>query len=119
MDVVHSDRTRLVEAMVEAYKALDLDRTLSYYAESVVVVDAEGAVGGSGKAALRESMAKVFADNPELRADVPVAIAVGDWVCIHSIVDNWAHGDGTRGPMEWIELLQVAGGKITRLQLFS
>ncbi len=67
----------------------------------------------------KSRFAKVFADNPELHADVPTSIEVGDWVCTHSIVEDWAHADGTHGRMEWVELYQVVGEKITRLQLFS
>lgn len=119
MDVVQNDRTRLIGAMVEAYNARDVDRMLSYFAENAVIVDAEGGLLDSGKAALREVFAKVFADNPELHADVTTSIEVGDWVCIHSTVEDWARGDGTRGPMAWVELYQVVEGKITRVQLFS
>ncbi len=57
MDVVLNDRTRLIDAMVEAYKARDVDRILGYFAENVVVLDAEGSLLDSGKAALRESFA--------------------------------------------------------------
>jgi hypothetical protein len=50
---------------------------------------------------------------------VPTSVEVGNWVCIHSIVDDWAHPDGSRGRMEWVELYHVVDGKITRMQLFS
>jgi uncharacterized protein (TIGR02246 family) len=105
--------------MVEAYNARDVDRTLSYFAEDAMIVNAEGVVIDAGKSAIREVFANVFANNPELHAEVPTAVQVGDWVCIHSIVEDWVHANGSRGRMEWVELYQVVDEKIRRLQLFS
>ena len=118
MAVIQTDSARLVDEMVQAYNARDVDRMLSYFADDAMIVDAEGAVMDAGKAALRETFAQVFAANPALHAEVPTSIPVGDWVCIHSIVDDWANADGSRSRMEWVELYQVIDGKITRCQLF-
>jgi len=118
MAVAQTDRSRLVDEMVEAYNARDVNRMLNYFADDAVVVDAEGAVLDSGKSALRHTFEEVFAANPQLHADVPTSIEVGNWVCIHSVVDDWANADGSRGRMEWVELYQVIDAKITRLQLF-
>jgi uncharacterized protein (TIGR02246 family) len=114
-----ADPLRLVLDMVDAYNARDLEGTMSYYSEDAVIVDAQGDVIDSGASAIREIFDEVFTANPELRADVPTTIRVGDWVMIHSIVEDWVHRDGSHSRMEWVELYHVAAGKIDRLQLFA
>ena len=105
--------------MVDAYNARDLERTMSYYSDNAVIVDAEGDVIDSGAPAIREIFDEVFSTNPELHAEVPTTIRVGDWVMIHSIVEDWIHRDGNHSRREWVELYHVAAGKIDRLQLFA
>jgi uncharacterized protein (TIGR02246 family) len=119
MESATSDPVRLVLDMIDAYNARDLDGTVAYFAEDAVFVDAEGAATQTGKAAIRNVFDRVFSTNPQLHAEIPTTIRVGDWVMIHSIVEDWVHGDGTHGRMEWVELYHVAGRKIDRMQLFS
>ncbi len=110
---------RLVLDMVEAYNARDLDSTASYFADDAVFVNAEGAVTTTGIAAIRDVFDEVFSTNPQLHAEIPTTIRVGDWVMIHSIVEDWVRRDGTSSRMEWVELYHVAHDKIDRMQLFS
>jgi uncharacterized protein (TIGR02246 family) len=119
MSVAPIDRLRLVSDQVEAYNDRDLDRTLAYYSEDAVILNAEGGVLAAGKAAIREVFDKVFSSNPNLHAAIPTSVRVGDWVAIHSIVDDWLHADGTHSRMEWVELYQVVDNQIHRVQLFS
>ncbi len=119
MATVETDRTRIVRDMVDAYNARDVDRMLGYFTDDAVIVSADGRILDEGRPALRDTFAEIFATNPELHADVPTWIEVGDWVCIHSIVEDWIHSDGSHAREEWVELYQVINGKITRLQLFS
>jgi uncharacterized protein (TIGR02246 family) len=113
------DPVRVVLDMVEAYNARDLDGTVAYFADDAVFVSAEGAVTEKGKAAIRDVFDRVFSTNPQLHAEIPTTIRVGDWVMIHSIVEDWVHANGTHGRMEWVELYHVAAGKIDRMQLFA
>ena len=55
--VIQNDRAPLVDEMVQAYNARDVDRMLSYFADDAVILDAEGAVMDAGRAALRETFA--------------------------------------------------------------
>ena len=112
------DATALVLDHIEAYNARDLDRMLSYYASDAVILDGDGSLLDEGHEAIREIYGRVFADNPELHAEVPTAVQVGPRVMVHSIVRNWAMADGSRGEMQWIELYQVVDDKIQRVQLF-
>ena len=119
MEVAPTDPLRLVSDQVEAYNDRDLERILSYYSDDAVILGAEGAVIAAGKPAIREVFDKVFSANPKLHAAVPTAVQVGDWVAIHSIVEDWVGAGGSQGRMEWVELYQVVGDKIRRVQLFS
>lgn len=119
MATVQTDRTQVVRDMVDAYNARDVDGMLSYFADDAVVVSADGTIMDAGKPALRDTFGQIFTTNPKLHAEVPTWIEVGDWVCIHSIVEDWIHADGTHARVEWVELYQVVDSKITRLQLFN
>ena len=113
-----SDPKRVVLDMVEAYNARDLDRTLAYFSDDAVMVDEQGVVTSTGKAAMRDVFAEVFSTNPQLHAEIPATIQVGDWVMLNSVVEDWRHRDGTTSRMEWVEMCHVAAGKIDRMQLF-
>jgi len=110
--------TALVLEHIEAYNARDLDKMLSYYASDARIFDGDGTLLDDGQEAIREAYGRVFAVNPELHADIPAVVQVGQWVMVHSTVPNWAMADGSRVEMQWIELFQVVDDKIQRVQLF-
>jgi uncharacterized protein (TIGR02246 family) len=112
------EATALVMEHIQAYNARDLDRTLSYYATDALILDGDGTVLDEGHGAIREAYGRVFAANPDLHADIPAVVQVGEWVMVHSTVSDWAMADGSRGAMQWIELYQVVDDKIQRVQLF-
>jgi hypothetical protein len=89
---------------------------MSFYAADAVLVDSLGNVLDADRGAIRVAFERVFEANPELHADVPAVVQVGDWVMIHSIVPTWPMPDGSRGKAEWVELYQVVDGKIRRAQ---
>lgn len=113
-----SEVTALVLDQIAAYNARDIERFLAYYAPDATIIDGSGAVMAEGREAIRAVMGRVFGQNPELHAAIPQVMHVGEWVTIHSVVADWAMGDGTRGEMQWIEVFRVVDGKIQRLQLF-
>jgi uncharacterized protein (TIGR02246 family) len=112
------DATAVVLEQVAAYNARDIERTMSFYAADAVLVDSLGKVLDADREAIRVAYERVYEANPELHADVPAVVQVGDWVMIHSIVPTWPMPDGSRGKAEWVELYQVLDGKIRRVQLF-
>ena len=116
--MVNPDATGVVLAQVAAYNARDIERTMSFYAADAVLVDSLGNVLDADREAIRITFERVLEANPELHADVPAVVQVGDWVMIHSIVPTWPMPDGSRGKAEWVELYQVVDGKIHRVQLF-
>lgn len=113
-----ADVVTIVQDHLDAYNARDLDGTLRFYVDDAVIVDGGGAVIAEGREGIRAVYERVFAQNPDLHAQVPTAFHVGDWVAIHSIAPNWAMQDGSRQEMQWIEVYQVVKGKIKRVQLF-
>lgn len=69
-----------VERQVQAYNARDVDGFIACYAKDVVIEDAEGQPLMSGRAAMRERYGLLFADSPELHAEIVTRIRVGSYV---------------------------------------
>jgi uncharacterized protein (TIGR02246 family) len=112
------DIETIVQEQIDAYNARDLDRTLSYYAPNATIVSSDGTVMDEGRNAIRAAYENVFAENPEIHAEVPVIFHVGEWVTIHSIVPDWLMPDGSRQEMQSIEVYRVVDGKIKELHLY-
>lgn len=70
----------VVQVAIDAYHDHDLDRCLGYYAQDVVVKDAEGNVLMDGAEAVRSRYVRAMEDNPNIRYDIPNRIALGEWV---------------------------------------
>lgn len=69
-----------VEEQLAAYNARDLGRFLACYAPGVVVEDTSGARLMDGREAMRATYAALFAESPDLHAEVVTRIRVGDFV---------------------------------------
>jgi hypothetical protein len=108
----------VVRAQVDAYNGHDVDDFLSYYADDAVVFGPDGQALVAGRDAMRETFGELFARMPDLRAEVPAVIEVGEWVGIHSVVRKWRLPDDTVEERQWIEVYRVVDGKITELRLF-
>ena len=60
-----------VEEQLAAYNARDLERFLACYAPTVVIEDASNARLMEGHKAMRAAYATLFANSPNLHAEVP------------------------------------------------
>ena len=69
-----------VQEQLDAYNARDLERFLACYTEEVVVEDAAGQTMMAGRGALRATYGALFANSPQLRAEVRTRIRVGAFV---------------------------------------
>lgn len=69
-----------VQEQLDAYNARDLERFLACYHDDVIVEDSAGTRLMEGAEALRATYDALFANSPELRADVRSRIRVGDFV---------------------------------------
>jgi len=108
----------VVRAQVDAYNGHDLHDFLSYYAEDAVIFGPDGQVLAAGRDAMRETFGELFARMPDLRAELPAVIKVGEWVAIHSVVPMWRMPDGSVEERQWIEVYRVVDGKIKELRLY-
>jgi hypothetical protein len=62
--------TDVVDAQIEAYRAKDVERFLSHYADDVSVVLFDGTPMFANKAVMREQYGKLIADSPDLRLTI-------------------------------------------------
>lgn len=65
---------------LDAYNRHDLEGFLSYYAPDVVTEDGTGQVMIQGHAEMRQLYGTMFAQSPDLRAEVLTRIRIGNYV---------------------------------------
>jgi hypothetical protein len=82
-----------VERQVRAYNARDLEGFLACYAEDVVIEDADGQALVRGHEAMRERYGRLFADSPDLNAEITARIRVGSYVIDEERVSGRPDGD--------------------------
>jgi hypothetical protein len=70
----------VIDAQIEAYRARDLDRFLSFFAHDVVVTNFDGVVLMDGVEAMRDHYAPLFADSPDLTVEITSRIEAGSFV---------------------------------------
>jgi hypothetical protein len=99
----------VVRAPVDAYNRRDLEDYLSSFTEDAVLYGPNGDVLDAGLDAMRQTFADIFARMPDLRAEVPVVIGVGEWVAIHAMVRSGTcptarsrSGSGSRSTASWM-----------------
>jgi hypothetical protein len=72
--------TELIDSQVAAYRARDLDKYLSFFADDVVVTDFEGSVLMRGIDGLRSNYQPLFENSPDLSVEVVSRIESGEFV---------------------------------------
>ncbi len=82
-----------VERQLRAYNAHDADEFASCYARDVVIEDIDAHVLMSGRDAVRERYASLFAAAPTLHAEVVTRIRVGAYVIDEERATGSPHGD--------------------------
>ena len=70
----------VVQRQLDAYNAADAEAFAATYAVDAVVHDGTGAVRRRGRDRIAADYGRLFADNPELRAEVSERICLGRWV---------------------------------------
>ncbi len=69
-----------LQGHLDAYNRHDLETFLSYYAPDVVTEDGTGEVMMQGQDTMRQLYGTLFAQSPDLRAEVLTRIRVGNYV---------------------------------------
>jgi hypothetical protein len=72
--------TELIDSEVAAYRARDLERYLSFFADDVVVTDFEGSVLMRGIDGLRSNYQPLFENSPDLTVEIVSRIESGGFV---------------------------------------
>jgi hypothetical protein len=102
-----------VERQVEAYNLRDLDAFISCYSPDVVIEDATGIVVMQGHEARRRVYGDMFGQSPELHAEIPTRIRIGEYVIDEELVT------GLRGSPDEIRvavIYHVSGDVIDGVQ---
>jgi uncharacterized protein (TIGR02246 family) len=69
--------TDVVDAQIEAYRAKDVERFLSHYADDASVVLFDGTPMFADKQAIREQYGRLFAGSPDLHLTVASRMTAG------------------------------------------
>ena len=77
-----------IQAQVDAFNARDLDAFLAVYADDAVLEGPDGAVMMRGHEQMRAFYCPLFAQSPDLHAEIPSRIRVGTFV----IDEEWTTG---------------------------
>jgi hypothetical protein len=108
--------TDVVDAQIEAYRAKDVERFLSQYADDASVVLFDGTPMFADKQAMREQYGNLFAGSLDLHLTVASRMAAGDFVVDEEHVSGMHFGDMPT-EMTALSVYRVTNAKITRLML--
>jgi hypothetical protein len=108
--------TDVVDAQIEAYRAGDVERFLSYYADDVSVVLFDGTPMFADKQAMHEQYGKLFTDSPGLHLTITSRMTAGEFVIDEEHVSGLHFGD-MPAEMTALSVYRVTDGKISRLML--
>jgi len=106
----------VVDAQIEAYRARDVERFLSYYADDASVVSFDGTAMFADKQAMREQYGKLFADSPELNVKIANRMATGDFVVDEEHLSGFRFGEMPT-EVTALSVYRVTDGKIAKLML--
>jgi uncharacterized protein (TIGR02246 family) len=112
------DIHRLIERHDEAWNAQDLDAIMACYSPDIVFTNYNAGESASGAVAVREHLAGIFAGWPDLRFRarrlyVSGEFAVSEWTATAT------HSDGRRLEWDGIDVFPLAGGLITRKDVYT
>jgi hypothetical protein len=113
-----SIETDVVDAQVEAYRARDVERFLSHYADDACVVMFDGTVMFANKDVMREQYGKLFAASPDLQVTVAGRAAAGEFVVDEEHLSGFIFADQ---PAERtaVAVYRVVHGKIAKLMILG
>jgi hypothetical protein len=74
------DPVQIVQTQIDAFNARDIERFVGCYSADAVLEDGQGTVIARGHEALRGLFGQLFAQSPNLHAEIPRRIQVGSYV---------------------------------------
>ena len=108
--------TDVVDAQIEAYRARDIERFLSHYADDASVVLFDGTPMSADKQTMRQQYGKLFADGPDLRLTIANRMSAGEFVLDEEHVSGFHFGNMPT-EMTALGVYRVTDGKISKLML--
>lgn len=111
-----SETTDIVDAQIEAYRAKDLERFLSYYSDDASVIALDGSPMFVDKAAMREQYGKLFTDSPDLELIIANRVFAGEFVVDEEHVTG-LHFEGMPTALTGVVVYKVTGGMIAQAML--
>ena len=106
----------MVDAQIEVYRAKDVERFLSCYAEDASVVLFDGTPMFADKHVMREQYGKLFSDSPDLHLTVANRMIAGEFVVDEEHVSGMHFGDMPT-EITALSVYRVTNGKIASLML--
>ena len=106
----------VVDAQLEAYRARDIERFLSHYADDASVVSFDGTAMFADKQAIREQYGQLFDDSPELSVTIANRMTAGDFVVDEEHLSGFHFGEMPT-EMTALGVYRVTDGKIAKLML--
>ena len=105
------DNESLIDAQVAAYRARDLERFLSFYADDARIFDYPDQVLASGKDAMRERYRKLFQPADQLHATIQHRTVFDRFVIDQERVTGLPNGKVT----DAVAIYETKGGRIVRV----
>jgi uncharacterized protein (TIGR02246 family) len=110
--------TEVVDAQIDAYRAKDIERFLSHYADDASVVMFDGTVMFGSKDAMRAAYGQLFADSPDLQVTIAGRVTAGEFVVDEEHLSGFHFGDMPT-ELTAVAIYRVTDGKIARMMLLS
>ncbi len=105
-----------VQQQLDAFNRRDLEAFLAAYAPDVVLEDGAGQVLMRGHDGMRAMYGPLFAQSPDLHAEVVNRIAVGDYVVDEERTTGF-NFPGYPSELHAAVVYRLAGGKIAQVRL--
>jgi hypothetical protein len=113
-----SEVTDLIEKQIAAFNSRDLEAFLACYARDARILDASSALMAEGYEGIRQMYAPLFANSPDLHAEITNRIQIGGWV----IDDEHSTGfvmPGYPTELRAVVVYHVVDGRIVQSQLLG
>jgi len=109
---MNEDLLKPVKTQLDAYNAQDVELFMAQFHDDIEARTLEGEVWMSGKQQMRSHYTKLFAENPNNRAQVPERWVMGDYVFDQEVITG---REGQAGEMKAVVIYKIESGLIRRV----
>ena len=108
----------VVQTFVDAFNARDAAALTPCFHSDAIIVGPDGNVMTQGGEAINALYAQLFAQSPELHAEIVSRMSVGNWVVDEEQVSGIVF-EGFPSDLHDVSIYEVSDGLIARLQLLT